>query len=318
MPKNGAQGFKNNGCSLTIMSTTPAGLQRQINALQIFCGQWQLTVNLTKTKVVTFGSRARCQPCTFNGNEVERVQSYMCSHIYIYIYMCSHVYKYLGFEFHATRNLSHGVSKLVCAANKAMHAMNGRCAFLHISDPKQRCKLSDSLVLPILRHACEVWAVDKDVGESAQQMHRQFLKHVFGIRGSTATLIVLADFGCYPLHFHWWQQILRYHNRINNLPDDERLMQCAFVEGLHDQAHCFWSHKVQTWLQLQSTPLNIEDEICISTVIDNANPLPTDQAGHNAGRYRQMLQSQHQEYVLAPYLSALKNFRSRRLVSRSR
>ena len=230
-------------------------------------------------------------------------------------------YKYLGFEFHATKNLSHGVSKLVSAANKAMHAMNRRCAFLHISDPKQRCKLFDSLVLPILSHACEVWAVDKEVGESAEQLHRQFLKHVLGVRGNTATLIVLAEFGGYPLHFHWWQQILRYHNRINNLPDDERLIQCAFVEGLHDKAHCFWSHKVQTWLQLQSTALNIEDEICISMVIDNAKTLYQQtfhQAGHNVGRYRQMLQLQHQEYVLAPYLSALRNFRSRRLVSRFR
>ena len=45
---------------------------------------------------------------------------------------------------------------------------------------------------------------------------------------------VLAEFGRYPLCFHWWQQILRYHNRINNLSNDERLIQCAFVEGMHD------------------------------------------------------------------------------------
>ena len=38
---------------LTIMSTTPAGLQRQINALQLFCEQQQLTVILAKSKVVT-------------------------------------------------------------------------------------------------------------------------------------------------------------------------------------------------------------------------------------------------------------------------
>ena len=170
---------------LTIMSTTAAGLQRQLYALQLFCKQRQLTVSLAKTKVVIFGSRARCQTFTFNGNEVECVQSY----------------KYLGFELHATKNLSHGVSKLVSAANKAMHAMNHRCAFLHISDPKQRCKLFDSLVLPILSYASEVWGVDKTVGDSAEQMHRQFLKHVLGVRGSTATLIVLAEFGRYPLHF---------------------------------------------------------------------------------------------------------------------
>ena len=35
---------------LTIKSTTPAGLQRQLNALQLFCEQRQLTVNLAKTR----------------------------------------------------------------------------------------------------------------------------------------------------------------------------------------------------------------------------------------------------------------------------
>ena len=44
------------------------------------------------------------------------------------------------------------------------------------------------------------------------------------------------------------------------LSNGERLIQCAFVEGLHDQAYRFWSHGVQRWLQLQSTALNIEDE----------------------------------------------------------
>ena len=90
-------------------------------------------------------------------------------------------------------NKADRVSKLVSAANKAMHAMSCRCAFLHISDPKQRCKLIDSLVLPILSYASEVWAVDKKVGESAEQLHWQFLKHVLGVRGSTAILIVLLS-----------------------------------------------------------------------------------------------------------------------------
>ena len=85
-----------------------------------------------------------------------------------------------------------------------MHAMNRRCAFLHISDPKQRCKQSDSLVLPVLSYASEVWAVDDEVGNSAEQLHRQFLKHVPGARGNTATHVALTEFGRYPLRFHWW------------------------------------------------------------------------------------------------------------------
>ena len=103
------------------------------------------------------------------------------------------------------------------------------------------------------------------MGESAEQLHRQTLKHVLGVRGSTATPIALTEFGRYPFRFHWWQQIVQDHNRINSLPDAERLVQCAFVEGLHDQAYCFWSHSVQTWLQLQSTALRMR--YVFSTVI---------------------------------------------------
>ena len=77
-----------------------------------------------------------------------------------------------------------------------------------MSDPKQRCKPFDSLVLPILSYASEVLAVDEEVGKSAEQPRRQFLKQLLGVRGNTATPIVLAEFGCYPRRFHWWQQIL--------------------------------------------------------------------------------------------------------------
>ena len=59
--------------------------------------------------------------------------------------------------------------------------------------------------------------------------------------------------------------------------------------------------------------LNIEDEIGAGTVIDNAKALyrqallgPGILLGNSVSRYQEMLQLQHQEYVLAPYLSALK------------
>ena len=47
----------------------------------------------------------------------------------------------------------------------------------------------------------------------------------------------------------------------------------VLLEGMHDKAYRFWSHGVQKWLQTQSAALNIEDEICVSTVIDSAKAL---------------------------------------------
>ena len=70
-------------------------------------------------------------------------------------------------------------------------------------------------------------------------------KHLLDVRDSTADVTVLAELGRFPLCFHWWQQILRYHNRINNLSasDDERLIKCAIVESMHDAAQLFGAIK---------------------------------------------------------------------------
>ena len=61
--------------------------------------------------------------------------------------------------------------------------MNRRCALLPISDPELLCKLFDSLVLPILSYASEVWGVDEKIGDAAELLHRQFLKHILGVKG---------------------------------------------------------------------------------------------------------------------------------------
>ncbi len=101
------------------------------------------------------------------------------------------------------------------------------------------------------------------------------------------------------------------NNCINNLTDDERLIKCAFVEGVHDLAYLFGSHKVHIGLQGQSVGLSIEDDLDVSTVIGNAK-------NHCAQTWHQSslssvvrYQPLQPEYVPAPYLSAVKNFKSR-------
>ena len=76
----------------------------------------------------------------------------------------------------------------------------------------------------------------------------------------------------------------------------------------------------------KSTTMNIEDEINVSAAIDNVKAFYVQELHqvslNSVDRYRQMLQLQQQDYVsyivLPPYLSAIKRFDSRRLVSRFR
>ncbi len=212
-----------------IMSTTAAGLQRQLDALQQFCHQRQLSVNLAKTKVVKDQKLHVKLSCS------TAMKWSKWNHLSI-----------LGLSFMQPKILAHGVSQFVSSAKKAMHPMNGGCALLPISDPGLHCKLFDSLVLPIMSYASKVRAVDDKIGDAAELLHRQFWKHLLGVRDSTANVIVLAELGRFPLCFRWRQQILRYHDRVNDLTDNERLIKCAFVEGMHDPAHLFWSHELHT------------------------------------------------------------------------
>ena len=101
---------------LILMSTTASGLQNKLDVLASFCETHQLTVNLTKTKVVIFEPRRTdCIDFVFAGKTVVREAN-----------------RYLGFHFHATKNMAYGVAHLVAAAKKAVHAMRRRCAAISI------------------------------------------------------------------------------------------------------------------------------------------------------------------------------------------
>ena len=72
------------------------------------------------------------------------------------------------------------------------------------------------------------------------------------------------------------------------------------------------------WLQNQSVALHIEDDIDVSTVIDNSRT-QYEQTWYQVSlssvvRCKQL----HQDYVLAPYLSTAKHLGNHRLISRFR
>ncbi len=110
--------------------------------------------------------KSDCKEFVFSGATVERRDEY----------------RYLGFVFHATKNMAHGVGYLVAAVKKAVRAMRRCCISLHLSDPATICKLFDILVLAILSYSCEVWAVNPKVGAKTEVVHRQFRKQLLGVR----------------------------------------------------------------------------------------------------------------------------------------
>ena len=202
-----------------------------------------------------------------------------------------------------------------------MFAMRRRCALLGIRDPAMQCKLFDTLVLPILSYACEVWAVNPNVGEAAEVLHRSFLKHLLGVRTCTAIEIVLAEFGRFPLQVHFWQQILRYHHRVVAL-DNSRLVKLAIVdcctlsvsESVTAETKKIWQYCVESFLKQHSQQLF--QSFDIAAVIDREKHWVTFKFFHDDNHSSLLLYRTLQpEYQYANYLSEVKCFSNRRLLS---
>jgi len=105
-------------------------------------------------------------------------------------------FKYLGLELHSTRSMAIAIDKLTAARKKALFALRRKCNDLSITDPEVMCQLFNSLVRPVLNYACDVWT------------------SCIGAKG-------------YPLEYFWWQQTLKYYDRLRKSTRD-RLLYYAY------------------------------------------------------------------------------------------
>jgi hypothetical protein len=239
---------------LALMSETPQGLQKQIDALSEFCAERQLVINVSKTKVVVFEKCRNAAPeFTYKGTTIERVQSF----------------RYLGLKLHSTRGMVVAIDKLTATGKKALFALRCRCNDLSITDPEVMCQLFDSLICPVLSYTCEVWTSCTGAKgfQQVEQVHRMFLRGILRVNKTTSTFAVLGEFGRYPLEYFWWQQTLKYYDRLRESTLD-RLLHCAYqtqlqmLSVLNDNHQC-WLRNVQLWFDDQGVGVPYTDVKCV-------------------------------------------------------
>jgi len=197
--------------NLALMSHIPTGLQKQLDVLQAFCCERQLTVNVKKTKVVVFKARKSvCQTFQYEGEAIEQLNSF----------------KYLSVELHGTKGMQAEIQRLTMLGKKAIFALQCRCAELCIFDPALQCQLFDALVKPVLSYGCEVWS-DHMACEQLEVVHRAFLKSSLGVSITTSSYVVLTEFSRFPLEIFWWQQTMHFLSRVNSEVDLDHMLKLA-------------------------------------------------------------------------------------------
>ena len=209
-----------------LMSTTAQGLQNQLSVLQRFCNARSLTVNVAKTKIMVFEKHPTESPSfSYDGKKVEQVAQF----------------KYLGLTFDASKGALFAPDDLIVAGTNACNALRRRCAEMHIQDPLQQCKLFDALVKPVHIYGCEVWGLSSKAGEKAEMLHKSFSRRV---PKTTSGVLVLAQFGRYPLQISWWQHALKFHNRMVKMYETKLQHRLLPHAGLTNGMHM---HEGKTW-----------------------------------------------------------------------
>jgi hypothetical protein len=188
-------------------------------------------VNVEK-KIMVFNSVDPCQKFMFEGDIIERVQTF----------------NYLGILFETTPNLDSAVEHLVVVSRRSLFALNRRYVELRIMDVKLRCDLFNTLVRSTASYTYEIWVDSKKI-EAIEVVYRGFLKSLLRVRKTTSTSIVLAEFGKFPFEHFARGQTLLYYNHVSTVTKDYILGKAweAQLAMLIAGKKC-WAGSVEKWL----------------------------------------------------------------------
>ena len=196
---------------VTLMASSPQGLQRLIDLVCEFCAPLGMIVCVAKTKVMVFNI-AFPGPFqwTCGGEQLDIVVDF----------------KYLGILFNAV----HGMAVTFPRLKKKMF---GAWALLKRQYGRLQCLASvglmfrvyEACVPPTAAYACEIWGfqqIPQQYGALRLELatsHLQMLKEITGVRGNTSTDILFAELGLKSLQHVWLLRAAKFWNSLAGKPN---------------------------------------------------------------------------------------------------
>lgn len=180
---------------LVLISQSSVGLQNCLNKLSAYCEEWNLTVNLDKTKVMVFNKSGRKNvkdTFTYNDEIIENCTEY----------------KYLGIIFKPSGIFSNAISLLCKKAAKALFCVK-KMLYSEKNDVLSHLKLFYSCVSPIMLYCSEIWSLNivkntktlesQYFSMESVKLQLKFAKGLLGVNSKAVNTAVLAELGMYPI-----------------------------------------------------------------------------------------------------------------------
>jgi hypothetical protein len=215
---------------ICLVSTTPAGLQNQINNLERASDKLGLTVNLNKTKAMVFrkgGHIGKAERWYYKGEVIEIVNSY----------------KYLGFTLSTKLSFDSALEEYANRAKgkvveimKTMWSLGNRNVTVFF-------KLFDAQVKPMLLYAAEIWGCTRF--QAIESPHVFACKLLLNVSPKTPNTMVYGEVGRYPLYIDSTLRAIKYWLRLMKLPQTRFPLQA--YEGDKNRLLSNHSRQSDTW-----------------------------------------------------------------------
>ena len=216
---------------VALLSTTPVGLQNQLNCLKVCCENMALNVNRDKTKVMVFrkgGYLGKYEKWSYEGTKLEVVNQYC----------------YLGYNF--TTKLSHetGTNHLVSKGKKAVVMLNRAFQKYKEMTSNTYFTIFDAKIKSILLYSSEIWGYEKL--HSIEKVHLKACKRFMGIPEITPNVMVYGDLGRYPIYVNAYVNCVKYWIRLLNM-EHNRIPKQAYLMlvGLDSKGNDCWATKIR-------------------------------------------------------------------------
>ena len=257
---------------IILLSDSKEGLQSSIDVFKNYCKNWNLQVNVNKSKVMVFNSNGKSYVNNFKYDDcyLETVSQYC----------------YLGVMLKHNGNFNVAISVLMEKARKALFKIK---KILGINNPCRLLeKLFDTLVTPILLYNCEIWGSDikQDDSSAVERFYIKFIKEILGVNCKTSNSACRAELGKLPL----WSKIsfscIKYYNHL--LSNNETLAHKIFVATKSSNP---WTKKINNFL----------NKLGFSYVVNANDPIK-----HILGSIKQRIEDQASQLQQSSILNSSK------------
>ena len=232
---------------ILLMSKSKSGMDNMLSALKSFSEDNGMTLNIKKTKVMTFNKNGRHVRETFYFGQ-DKIET-------------TRQYKYLGFLVTPSGEISSGLKDLKDRALRGFHKLKNKMGATFRQKPTTTIKLFRSLIEPILLYASDFWGTLKMPSNNPiENLFMSFSKQLLGVQKQTMNDGVLLELGLFPL------QILAKKRAVKNWVRMATNTNCSII--LHETYH----FSIGKGLQWTTSMKNMLSEIGLMQCFDGIDP----------------------------------------------